>query len=138
MFGSKENELYEDFIQLSELLEAKTILINRTELNKNGKGEFKIDIDLFLHWRLDQNHSNYHFQASINGQPYKIGEYNGASAFYLLDNSEEVRVWILGASYDRISKFDAAEKSECGKESCYRKSLNEKKICKQGKLLFSI
>lgn len=111
-------------MQLSDLVEAKTSFINRTELF--GK-------------RTESDHFG----------PYIIGDYYGVPAFlsesvsdnftpllfkYLFSNN---RTWILGASYDRIGKFDAEDKSKCGRESCYRQSLKEKKICTPGKPLFS-
>ena len=81
---------------------------------------------------------NFSFLASF------IGNYYGVTAvfrelvpenFRLEYLQNENATWILGANYDRISKFDTEHRSKCGRESCYRKSLNEKKICTPGKLL---
>ena len=46
------------------------------------------------------------------------------------------KFWILGASYNRTSKIEPAARSKCGGDFCYRKSMDENKICKPGKLFF--
>ena len=43
-------------------------------------------------------------------------------------------LWILGESYVKTMQFHSNNESKCGKDSCYRKSLNEKQICKPGSL----
>ena len=42
-------------------------------------------------------------------------------------------LWILGASYAKTKQIYSKNESKCGIDSCYRKSLNEKQICKPGK-----
>ena len=121
MFNTEEYKIYEDIIQLSELVEAENVFINRTELYAGNNGTY-------------------------------IGEYNGVSAVL----SEEVlnfdpylsiyhafnyvsartnKIWILGASYYKISHLNSKDEFKCGKNSCYGQSLDELKICKPGKLL---
>ena len=47
---------------------------------------------------------------------------------------QEGAFWILGASYVKTMQFYSKNESKCGRDSCYHKSLSEKKICKPGKL----
>ena len=47
---------------------------------------------------------------------------------------EEKEFWLLGASYNSTSKFESEKSMKCGKDFCYRKSLDKNKICKPGKL----
>ena len=53
-------------------------------------------------------------------------------AYNLICSSNEK--WFLGASYNRSLKNDLENEIQCGRESCYQKSLKEIKICKQGRL----
>ena len=43
-------------------------------------------------------------------------------------------IWILGASFNSTSEFESNNKFKCGEDSCYQKSITERKICKPGKL----
>ena len=43
-------------------------------------------------------------------------------------------IWILGASFNSTSEFASHNKFKCGEDSCYEKSISERKICKPGKL----
>ena len=46
-------------------------------------------------------------------------------------------IWLLGASHNQTSKFESKKSMKCGKDFCYRKSLDTNKICKPGTLFFS-
>ena len=78
---------------------------------------------------------------ALHGHDSSVGK---AFIYFLFDKNEtnngtsHDRVWILGASYNSTSKFDSEEKSRCGRDSCYQKSLNKKQICKPGKLFFQM
>lgn len=48
------------------------------------------------------------------------------------------QIWILGASFDSITNIESNTSLMCGGESCFDKSLNERKICKPGSLPFLI
>lgn len=53
-------------------------------------------------------------------------------------SSENDQIWILGASYDSITNIESNNAVMCGEESCFDKSLIERKICKPGPLIFLI
>ena len=42
--------------------------------------------------------------------------------------------WILGASFNSTSEFESHDNFKCDEDSCYEKSISERKICKPGKL----
>ena len=50
----------------------------------------------------------------------------------------EGATWLLGESYIKTIQLNSKIESECGRDFCYRKSLNEKQICKPGKLFSRI
>ena len=62
LFGSKESEINEDFFQLSELLEAKNIFFNRTELY-GGKEEGELRMLRCMYKFFNKFHSNFSFKS---------------------------------------------------------------------------
>ena len=66
----------------------------------------------------------------------KIPVFASLKDFY--ENAENWRqeIWLLGASYDTTNKFESEKSLKCGADSCYKKSLDNNKICKPGMLFF--
>ena len=57
--------------------------------------------------------------------------------FYKKAENRRQEIWLLGASYNSIDKFELEKSMRCGADSCYRKSLDESKICKPGMLFWN-
>ena len=53
---------------------------------------------------------------------------------FVADSKNWQGIWLLGASYDTINKFESEKSLKCGADSCYKKSLDNNKICKPGML----
>ena len=51
-------------------------------------------------------------------------------------HENEKEIWLLGASYNTTSKLESKKSIKCGNDFCYKKSLDENKICKPGTLYF--
>ena len=66
----------------------------------------------------------YKVSQSIRDYPGWIGSYRGR-----YDEG-----WILGASFNSTSEFESHDNFKCDEDSCYEKSISERKICKPGKL----
>ena len=124
MFGIEEYKIYEDFIQLSELVEVKNVFINRTELYASSNGTYigeYFGVPAILSEEVLSSGPYTSIYDAFNDVPYRWN-----------------RVWILGASFNKTSQLDSNDKCKCGENSCYGQSLDELKICKPGKLLSSI
>ena len=48
----------------------------------------------------------------------------------------EKEIWVLGASHNITNKLKPKKSIKCGEDFCYKKSLDEKKICRPGTLYF--
>ena len=70
----------------------------------------------------------------------KIPVYASITDFYEKSRkenpNERQEIWLLGASYDTTNKFESEKSLKCGADSCYKKSLDNNKICKPGMLFF--
>ena len=53
----------------------------------------------------------------------------------LMYEKEESEFWLLGASHNN-SHVVSKKSIKCGNDFCYKKSLDENKICKPGTLFF--
>ena len=63
-----------------------------------------------------------------------LGKTVHQTIFEKLYSGEEI--WLLGASYNTSSKLESKKSMKCGEDFCYKKSLNENKICVPGTLYF--
>ena len=54
--------------------------------------------------------------------------------YYSENGSYINEIWILGASFNSTSEFESHDNFKCDEDSCYEKSISERKICKPGKL----
>lgn len=66
----------------------------------------------------------------------KKAVYTSITDFYGNPENQRQEIWLLGASYDTTNKFESEKSLKCGADSCYKKSLDNNKICKPGMLFF--
>ena len=67
----------------------------------------------------------------------KKAVYTSITDFYGNPENQRQEIWLLGASYDTTNKFESEKSLKCGADSCYKKSLDNNKICKPGMLFLS-
>ena len=128
--------IYEDMLEIHELVEIETILENRANpLN------FSIVIDDFnvIDEKFRETSSKRKFNETVWTYYHEslafLSERNG---FFYSDVIQwyDLRLeeaWVLGANSVDIPRIHSNQRLKCDEYTCYQKSLIEGKICKQGK-----
>ena len=127
LFETNEKNIYEDFLEITELTETEIIFENRSR-------PFDLS-DLNIGWLgyPAKTFTKYHdIFAVLNEECEKTyGCYLATLHWHL---SYVGTVWFLGLNDVDLSNIHSNEEVKCGKYSCYEKSSREGKICKQGKV----
>ena len=149
LFGVKEFEIQEDFLQISELVHIENAFINRPpSINFTNQSLSNTYLNIP---NVTEKEVLYHerFFTEYFGSPALLSERISASResvlsiyYFLIEGGKEaIRIgnfageldfWILGASYNDTVRFDANDDVKCGAHSCYEQSLKSGKICKPG------
>lgn len=132
LFNVNEKQIYEDFLEIYELVETETYHINRsTPFNYP-------DLEMFS---IENYLTNYLNQTAFLSENIVA---SGASISSLTDTIlfselyKTGKIWYLGVNNVDSSKIYSKPNLKCGQYSCYEKSLRKKEICKQGKVYLFI
>lgn len=124
----KQKLIYEDFLEINELVETETYFKNRSKPLNIDIGDFD---KIYL--------TNYHNVTAFLIENVITSEESLSNLYRKIWNLEEfeqkiqTKKWFLGANNVDVSNINSKKKLRCGQYSCYEKSLREGKICKQGK-----
>ena len=142
LFDVEEFKIYDDFLKLPELVEIEKEFFNRSELVNGTEMNTTIDIPNRLQKFIGSNVAIGDYDVGsvlLSEQAFKsnkrILELLYELVFWLRP-SGNFQIWILGGSYDSITNIESNTSIMCGGEPCFDKSLNERKICKPGALIF--
>ena len=143
LFDFEEFKIYDDFLKLPELINIEKKFVNRSKLSTAGTDKNStIDIPD----RIKNMIETLPGIGEYDGGPVLLSEQAFESNYLILDllnalvcqlrSFGNYEIWILGSSYDSITNIESNTSIMCGGEPCFDKSLNERKICKPGSLIF--
>ena len=123
LFNVPEFKIQEDFLQISDLVHAENVFINRsTQSHPTNQSSF----EEFL--------TEYHGSPALLSEKISASGESVSIIYYWLKYDRKVRnFWILGANYNETSRINVRDDVNCGTISCYEKSVNNGQICKPGR-----
>ena len=143
LFDVEEFKIYDDFLKLPELVNIEKKFVNRSKLSAAGT---EINSTIDIPDRIKNLIERFAGIGEYDGGPVLLSEQAFESNYLILDLLNALvcqlrswgnyEIWILGSSYDSITNIESNTSIMCGVEPCFDKSLNERKICKPGSLIF--
>ena len=127
LFAVQEFKIYEDFLQISELVVIEQSFKNRS-ITPNES--IYINYDMTNEFVNEYGIQYFDRPAILSEKVHAKGEeFNTVLRSFNLFYTD---FWILGNSYNETLKIFSRRDKRCSEDSCYDKSLKEGRICHPG------